>query len=91
MAQTFASFQLSGNIPKRNDLLKSLHRGTDNSEESSFSSRLFILSGPYALPDYNDFNICLTSEGLMDKRSGAILVTIDSMFGGSTLLSLRKV
>ena len=69
MEVTLASFQIASTLPFDREKLKRSHRGNDNGRESSFRIRLFIASGPAALPNFKAFNITSTSCGVVDIES----------------------
>ena len=60
-ALTLVFFQEVGTMPVSSDWLKRFDNGTDNSVESSFNIRLFIISGPEALWVLSDKRVDLTS------------------------------
>ena len=71
---TSACFQICGALPDLRDKLKRSERGRARGWASSLRSRLFITSGPAALPIGSDFKLSLTSSGVIMIESSLYVV-----------------
>ena len=58
-----------GTLPLLKEKLKKSQREKDNGKANSLRIRLFIESGPAALPNLNDFKINYTSLGIVERES----------------------
>ena len=66
---TLACFQILGIFLLLREQLNRSQRGRESGSESSFRIRLFIRSGPAALPRGSDFKTCFTSPGVTERES----------------------
>ena len=62
-------FPNRGTLPFNREKLKRSQRGNESGRGSSFSIRLFISSGPAALPRFNSLNIISTFSGVVAIKS----------------------
>ena len=74
IGETLASFQIFGTLPELRDKLKRSERGRARGWASSLRSRLFIRSGPAALPIESDFKVSLTYSGVTMIESSLYVV-----------------
>ena len=85
----FACFHISGTLPVTMEKLNKSHKGWDNGCDNSLRIRLFMLSGPEALPVFRDFKTVLTSYGV--NWTELSILSLCDVIGGSGVLLSSKV